>query len=118
MTSELHPLAQDVKQHLDNPDDRFMMLVYFTVEAGREDAFKQAFHRPLQETVKEEGNCTYRLIQQANEPTTFIVIEHWKSLADLNSHLHQPYLDELLANVGPMLAAEPKVDVFHEYVAL
>lgn len=116
--TELHPLAQEVSQHLSGLDQSFVMLVHCQVQEGQEAAFKKAFHRPLLETIKEEGNFTYRLIQELSEPTKFIVIEHWRDLPSLNDHLHQPYLEKLLADLESILAAPPAVTVYDEYVAV
>tara|TARA_R110002020_G_scaffold117325_1_gene268100 strand:- start:894 stop:1409 length:516 start_codon:yes stop_codon:yes gene_type:complete len=117
-SSELHPLADEVSQHLSDPTKTFMMLVYCEVQSGKEDEFKAAFHPALKATVEEAGNFTYRLIQQADIPTAFIVIEHWQDLQSLDDHLKQPYLEKLLSDSEPLLTKAPRVDVFHEYVAL
>ncbi len=117
-SSELHPLADEVSQHLTDPTKTFMMLVYCDVQSGKEDEFKTAFHPALKATVEEAGNFTYRLIQQANIPTAFIVIEHWQDLQSLDDHLKQPYLEKLLSDLEPLLTKAPRVDVFQEYVAL
>ncbi|MCA8988287.1 MAG: antibiotic biosynthesis monooxygenase [Planctomycetaceae bacterium] len=114
---ELHPLAAEVGSQLKDPSQTFQMLVYFVVHSGQELAMEKAFHQPLLQTVKEEGNYTYRLLQQTTQPENFIVVEHWQNLAALDSHLKQPYLSQLLEDLGPVLAQPPRVDVFQEIVA-
>jgi len=111
---KLHPLAEEVQSKLGNENRPFIMLVKLKVQAGLEASLKSAFETPLQETVKEEGNQHYQLIQKTDESSRFIVIEHWKSLQALNEHLHQPYLTQLLENIDPILDQPPEVDVFLE----
>jgi len=115
--SELHPLAAEVSQHLGETPENFLMQVHCSVQAGKDADLKQAFHQPLLETVKEEGNFTYRLLQHTDDPTKFIVIEHWRDLSSLDAHLKQPYLEKLLQDLEAILAEPPRVEVFREYVA-
>jgi len=108
---ELHPLAQTVSEQLKNPDRKFQMLVFFEIMPETEDAFRTAFAEPLKQTQTEPGNIVYRLTQDTVNPEKFIVIEQWKSLDALDSHLKQPYLAKLLTDVEGILAAQPDVQV-------
>ncbi len=113
-TNELHPLAAEVATQLAGHPGSFMMLVSCETHPGRADDLIQAFQVPLQKTVLEEGNETYRLAQDRNDPEQFLVIESWRDLEALDAHLKQPYLTNLLADLEPILAAAPSVRVLLE----
>lgn len=113
--AELHPLAAEVAVQLGGQTGPFLMLVGMQTHVGRSSDLVQAFLEPLAETVQEQGNFTYRLVQDLNQPEKFLVIEHWQDLAALDSHLKQPYLERLLQNLEPVLCEAPTVTVMREY---
>lgn len=112
--SELHPLAQEVSAQLGDHQGEFHMLVRFQVRNEHGPQLLNAFKTPITETRKEEGNIGYRVVQLATSQETFVVLEHWRDLAALDSHLKQPYLAALLDNLEPILTEPPAVDVFIE----
>lgn len=115
MVSEnLHPLAQEVSNQLGQSAGSFMMFVSFRTKPDSVGTLIEAFHVPLTETIKEEGNYTYRLAQDALQPEQFVVVEHWRDLQALDAHLKQPYLTQLLADLDPILAEPPQVRVMIE----
>jgi len=108
---ELHPIAADVAKQLDDANKPFVLLVNFTTQEDKADAFISAMREPIAETAKEEGNIAYELNQTSNEPTKFVLYEHWKSLAALDAHLKQPYLTKLLGAVEGIMAEPPELTV-------
>ncbi len=44
------------------------------------------FHQVVDETRKEEGNISYELHQDVNNPLKFIFLEVWKSQEAIDSH--------------------------------
>ena len=67
---------------------------------------------PRAETVKESGNLAYALSRSATDSEVFFLYEHWKSVADLESHLNQPYLVRLGAALETIRDEPPKLDFY------
>ncbi len=62
-------------------------------------------------TRAEPGCLAYDLHQSRDEPTDFVLVEAWRSSADLESHLAMPYVRELGERARDVLAAPPEVTV-------
>jgi quinol monooxygenase YgiN len=113
---ELHPLAAQIAEQLGDHEGAFVMLVTFTVAEGQGDALVDALGIAAEETHKEKGNLAYDLHRDPQDSTKFLLFEKWRSLADLDSHLKQPYLVELgkkfdtILNEAPELAAYVPVE--------
>ncbi|MEO0531171.1 MAG: putative quinol monooxygenase [Planctomycetota bacterium] len=107
----LHPIAADVSLKLDDPERPFVMLVQLKVPAGQGDALVEAMKVPTRETAKEPGNFAYQLSQDTERPDHYVLYEVWENVAALDSHLRQPYLNDLLAAFEKVLAEPPKVTV-------
>ena len=69
---------------------------------GRADAVVAAFEACTARTHEEEGCLLYALHRDAADPHHFVLVEHWRSQADLDAHFTLPHTRELLA-----FAAEP-----------
>lgn len=112
LAADLHPIAQEVSGKLPDAKSPFLLIVNFTTtDKAAAGELIEAFKEPVVKTRKEPGNLGYVLSQDAADPTKLMVHEQWKSLDALDSHLKQPYLVELLAALGPVLAEPPALSV-------
>lgn len=106
-----HPVAAAVRQGLTanngQVDRPFTLIV--SIQSSQPKKVIQAFKTPLVETRKEEGNIMYLLNQDTNEPERFLLIERWKNLDALKSHLEQPYLAQLLKDLDGTASIELQV---------
>lgn len=105
----LHPIAADLASQLDKPEQPFVLIVNCTTKPGLADEFIEAMRAAGTQTVKEPGNLAYKTNQSRQEPNQFVLYEHWKSIAALDTHLKQPYLVKLLGQFDILLAEPPKL---------
>jgi quinol monooxygenase YgiN len=83
-------------------------VVSIKAAAGRGDDVQAAFEAAIKETHAEEGCIKYALHRDNSDPDRFVHIEQWRSQADLDAHMQQPYMAALFAAAGePGMLAEP-----------
>lgn len=57
-----------------------------------------------------EGGCLrYELTQNTADENEFVMLEEWRSEADLAAHLQAPHTAALLASLPPLLASPPDI---------
>lgn len=74
------------------------------VNPGLEKEFKYAAVEMVEQTRKEGGNISYRLVQSTTNPTEFATIELWKSQADIDEHMKSAHLQKFFGAVGSLFA--------------
>jgi len=79
------------------------------------DAFKQASIVNAQQSVKEAGVARFDVIQQADDPTRFILVEVYRSSEAPAQHKETAHYQAWRDTVAPMMA-EPRASV--KYVNL
>jgi quinol monooxygenase YgiN len=84
-----------------------VVVVGMKVQDGRADELIAAFEPCIAATRQEEGNLGYALHRDAGDPDHFVMIEHWRSQADIDEHMTKPYLAELMKASGSVLAEPP-----------
>jgi quinol monooxygenase YgiN len=68
---------------------------------GQEAAVEHACLACVEPTRQEAGNDLYVLHRDAQDPSLFVFIEHWKSKQALDQHMQTPHfktLEETLSN--------------------
>ena len=58
---------------------------------------------------EEEGCVAYTLNESITSPGTFVVVETWRSAADLELHSQTPHMAAALGKVGELLAGAPAI---------
>jgi quinol monooxygenase YgiN len=109
--AEEEPVIKLVKSKVKDPSKPFALLVTFKVKAGNEKKFEEAFAPALLATRKEPGCVAYYLNRDPDEPSHFVMYEHFKGVAGLDAHMKQKHTQTLLATVIPMCDGEPKIKV-------
>ena len=56
------------------------------VKEGMEEAYKEGARELVERSAAEEGNITYTLNQDINNPRAFAMIEIWKDQAAIEAH--------------------------------
>lgn len=75
---------------------------------GHADEVAEAFAACIERTHEEDGCLTYALHRDNANPNHFVHIERWRSQADLDAHMEQPYVADLFAVAGrPGVLAQP-----------
>ncbi len=106
-----HPIFEKVKAKVKEPNKPFVMLVRLEVKEGAAAKFEAGFAPAIKATRQEKGCLVYDLTRDADNPNVYILIERWKTLADLDSHLRAEYIASLGAKLGDWLAAPPGLQV-------
>lgn len=57
----------------------------------------------------EEGNISYDLFRQTDEPETFIVVEEWKDMEAIEFHNNTPHFTGFFAEAGSYFAKPAQV---------
>ncbi len=77
------------------------------------DQFLQSAEKVVNETRKEEGCITYILYKSCFSPENeFFFYEEYKNQEALDYHNGSKHLSAFFANITPMLAGDPIVDVY------
>ena len=89
------------------------VLAYFNANPGKRDALLAAFHK-IMPTVHAEKGCLYYVPAVdapglGGDPTklgrdSFVVVEHWNSLADLEAHAAAPHMAKFFATTKDLTA--------------
>jgi quinol monooxygenase YgiN len=82
-------------------------VVSMNVQDGKADDLIAAFAPCIEATREEPGNLGYQLVRDAGDPNHFVMIEHWRSQADLDEHMQKPYLADLMKASGALIAGAP-----------
>ena len=92
--------------------------VLVQVKADQIDAFKAATLENAQSSVQEAGIMRYDVIQQADDPARFILIEIYRTPEDQSKHRETPHYLKWRDTVAGMMAvprsATKFTDVFME----
>ncbi len=79
------------------------------VKPGAEAAAIEVLRPVIEQTHQEEGCMTYALHRSTTDPEQFVLVERWRSQADLDAHFLQPYMGELFTNLADHIAAPPAI---------
>jgi quinol monooxygenase YgiN len=84
-------------------------IVHVRAAQDKVDEVVAAFSTCIEKTHEEEGCLTYALHQDSKDPAHLVLVERWRSQADLDEHMTKPWIADLFAAVGApgMLAAAP-----------
>ncbi len=109
--ADLHPLAASVKPKLKDPTKPFALLVRMKVKADKVEKFAPFFADAIKATRQETGNAGYDLYRFAEDDKVFVLVEKWKSLEALDSHLKTPVIEKLLKEFPDYLDGDPELRV-------
>ena len=87
-----------------------IVLVHVHVKLEFVDAFKQASLENASNSVKEEGIARFDVIQQADDPTRFILVEVYKTVEAQSAHKETAHYLTWRDTVAEMMA-EPRQGV-------
>jgi quinol monooxygenase YgiN len=88
-------------------DTAIVVVVAMKVQEGKADELIAAFEPCIEATRQEEGNLGYALHRNTGDPNHFVMIEQWRSQADIDEHMTKPYLADLMKATGSMIAEPP-----------
>jgi quinol monooxygenase YgiN len=82
------------------------------VKAGKESEFEAVF-KDLQGQVQtnEPGCLHYQVFKSRSQPSTYIVMEQYKSQADLDAHRTMPHFAAAGPKLGAVLDGRPSIEI-------
>ena len=89
-----------------------VVCVHVHVEAENRGEFIQATLENARHTVEEPGNLRFDVIQQADDPTRFLLYEVYRDEAGMNAHKETAHYARWREAVAPWMA-EPRRGVKH-----
>lgn len=86
-------------------------VVHVRAAEGRLDELVAAFTSCILKTQEEEGCLAYALHRDNADPDHLVLVERWRSQADLDAHAGQPHVAELMTALGRpgLLAGAPSL---------
>ena len=86
------------------------VVVVATVQVlpGHADGLLERFGEVIDGTHGEEGCLTYALHRDKADANRFVIVERWRSQADLDAHFGQPHM-AAMAGIADSLAGPPEV---------
>jgi quinol monooxygenase YgiN len=84
-------VTEQVPAVIQPTDSMKMILARIYVKPGKEADFINAFKEMSENSNKEEGCLFYKLYQDPNEKSSFIVVERYKNQAAINYHFGTEY---------------------------
>jgi autoinducer 2-degrading protein len=93
----------------------FIVHVFIHVKANQVDAFKAASIENAQNSLREPGIARFDLIQQADDPTRFMLVEVYRAPEDAPKHKETAHYNRWRELAEPMLA-EPRTRIIYSNV--
>ena len=84
-----------------------------TIKPESREAFLAMAREVIAKTRQEPGSISYSCYENIAEPNVFIFYEEWRTKADIDAHLAQPYTQALLAAAAQWVTAPPAMTL-HE----
>lgn len=82
----------------------FIVHVFVTVKPGLEEAFKAASVENASASVKEPGIARFDVLQQADDPTKFLLVEVYRCPEDAAAHKETAHYRTWRDTVADMMA--------------
>ncbi|HWI74008.1 MAG TPA: putative quinol monooxygenase [Baekduia sp.] len=92
-----------------SPHAEVVVAATITVKPESQDAALAALSTAIEATHAEPGCLAYALHRDRAEPTRFVIVEKWATAGDLEEHGQTPHLQQLFAELGPLLAGPPTI---------
>jgi quinol monooxygenase YgiN len=81
------------------------------VQDGKQAGF-EALMKELTAAVRaNEPACTFYQLHKTDDPTTYVMLEQYRSQDDLAKHRETPHFKTLGGKLGEFLAAEPGIQI-------
>jgi len=87
------------------------LIARLQAKPGQEATVAAALRKLAPPSRAEAGCILYDTCRVKDDPATLLVLEEWESQAALDAHMATAHFQAFLAEVGPALAGEPKLEV-------
>ncbi|ASS74652.1 hypothetical protein CIG75_06490 [Tumebacillus algifaecis] len=79
---------------------------YLVVDPKHREEFLTLSKSIVEGSQAEEGNITYRLFEESDQPNSFVIVERWKDQAAVDFHNQTAHFLNFVGQV-PALVLEP-----------
>lgn len=110
-TADEHPIVTLVKSKHKDVTKPFTLLVTVQAKPGQEAKVESTFAPCVKASRKDKGCIQYDLHSDPDKPRTYVLIEKWQNLADLEKHLQAAHTQKLLKDLPDLLEGPPEVRV-------
>lgn len=86
---------------------------YFKVNPEKRSVFLEKVKPLIQASQTEEGNISYRLFEDTEDPNAFIMVEQWKDQEAIDFHFQTTHFNEFDSVEEECLAEPVQVDIFN-----
>jgi autoinducer 2-degrading protein len=93
----------------------FIVHVYIHVKADQIEGFKAASIENAKNSLQEPGVARFDLIQQADDPTRFMLVEVYRTPEDAPKHKETAHYNRWREVAEPMLA-EPRMRIIYSNI--
>lgn len=118
-TATGNPILDTIRGKLKDPAAPFTLLVEFEIKPGTLDALLPALIAAVKGTSGEEGVVQYEFHQSLDNANEMVLVEQWRSFADLEAHFKADYTKAALAKLAEVVAppeeageTNPEVSVY------
>lgn len=78
--------------------------VFLSIKADQESNFNEFAKELVQKSRAESGNNLYNLYKQTDADCQYIVVEHWKDEAAIESHNKTEHFQKFVAEIDQYIA--------------
>ena len=93
----------------------YIVHVFIHVKSDKLKEFRQATEANAAGSIQEPGIARFDFLQQAEDPTRFLLVEVYRTQADAGKHKETPHYNRWRETVEPMLA-EPRTRIVYENI--
>jgi glyoxylase-like metal-dependent hydrolase (beta-lactamase superfamily II)/quinol monooxygenase YgiN len=105
-----NPILDAIRSKLKDPKAPFTLLVEFEIKPGTLDALLPAIIAAVKGTSGEEGVVQYEFHQSLDSANEMVLIEQWRSFADLEAHFKADYTKAALAELAEVVTPAKEAD--------
>ena len=93
----------------------YIVHVFIHVRSDKLQEFRQATEANAAGSIQEPGIARFDFLQQAEDPTRFLLVEVYRTQADAGKHKETPHYNRWRETVEPLLA-EPRTRIVYENI--
>ncbi|KAJ6577618.1 hypothetical protein B0H19DRAFT_1120679 [Mycena capillaripes] len=80
----------------------FTLVVHVWTQPGKETEMKNLLLEASQTYVKDEGTLNWFVMQDAQDPTAWSIVERYESEGSVKIHQANPFYKKFMETVGPL----------------
>lgn len=104
--------AQSVQSVVQNADTMKLILARIYIKPGKESEFIESFREMEDNSNKEEGCLFYKLYQDPDDKSAFIVVERYKNQAAIDFHFGTDYFKAFGPKTADMAAKPTEILIY------